>query len=71
MLHAGLDLSRRRVDYCLLGEGGERVEVEPGWVPRRPGFVGSFFQEIRISDGTAQRRGRPLMVGLSPASGAA
>jgi transposase len=27
MLHAGLDLSRRRVDYCLLGEGGERVEV--------------------------------------------
>ena len=27
MLHAGLDLSRRRVDYCLLDEGGERVEV--------------------------------------------
>ena len=27
MLHAGLDLSRRRVDYCLLGEGGERVET--------------------------------------------
>jgi transposase len=27
MLHAGLDLSRRRVDYCLLGEGGERVEA--------------------------------------------
>jgi transposase len=27
MLHAGLDLSRRRVDYCLLGESGERVEV--------------------------------------------
>jgi transposase len=27
MLHAGLDLSRRRVDYCLLGEGGARVEV--------------------------------------------
>ena len=27
MLHAGLDLSRRRLDYCLLGEGGERVEV--------------------------------------------
>jgi transposase len=25
-LHIGLDLSRRRVDYCLLGEGGERVE---------------------------------------------
>ncbi|HYZ81724.1 MAG TPA: IS110 family transposase [Solirubrobacteraceae bacterium] len=27
MLHAGLDLSRRRLDYCLLGESGDRVEV--------------------------------------------
>jgi transposase len=27
MLHAGLDLSRRRLDYCLLGEMGERVEL--------------------------------------------
>lgn len=27
MLHAGLDLSRRRLDYCLLSEKGERVEV--------------------------------------------
>ena len=27
MLHAGLDLSRRRLDYCLLDEVGERVEV--------------------------------------------
>jgi transposase len=27
MLHAGLDLSRRRLDYCLLDEWGERVEV--------------------------------------------
>jgi transposase len=27
MLHAGLDLSRRRLDYCLLDELGERVEV--------------------------------------------
>ena len=26
MLHAGLDLSRRRLDYCLLDEQGERVE---------------------------------------------
>ena len=26
MLHVGLDLSRRRLDYCLLDEGGERVE---------------------------------------------
>jgi transposase len=27
MLHAGLDLSRKRLDYCLVDEGGERVEV--------------------------------------------
>ena len=27
VVHAGLDLSRRRLDYCLLAEGGEVVEV--------------------------------------------
>jgi transposase len=27
MLHAGLDLSRRRLDFCLLDERGARVEV--------------------------------------------
>lgn len=27
MLHAGLDLSRRRLDFCLLDERGEHVEV--------------------------------------------
>ena len=27
MLHAGLDLIRKRLDYCLLNESGERVEV--------------------------------------------
>lgn len=27
MLHAGLDLSRRRLDFCLLDECGERVEI--------------------------------------------
>jgi transposase len=27
VLHAGLDLSRRRLDYCLLDEDGARVEV--------------------------------------------
>ena len=25
MLHAGLDLSRKRLDYCLVSEGGEAV----------------------------------------------
>jgi transposase len=27
MLHAGLDLSRRRLDFCLLAEGGEVVQI--------------------------------------------
>jgi hypothetical protein len=27
MLHAGLDLSRKRLDYCLLDELGDRVEM--------------------------------------------
>jgi transposase len=27
VVHAGLDLSRRRLDFCLLSEGGEAVEV--------------------------------------------
>ncbi len=27
MLHAGLDLSRKRLDYCLVDERGERLEV--------------------------------------------
>jgi transposase len=27
MLHVGLDLSRRRLDYCLLDEDGDRLEL--------------------------------------------
>jgi hypothetical protein len=27
MLHAGLDLSRRRLDFCLLDARGDQVEV--------------------------------------------
>src|ERR1700730_2330843 len=30
MLHVGLDLSRTRLDFCLLDELGERVEVGGG-----------------------------------------
>jgi transposase len=39
MLHAGLDLSRRRLDYCLLDEAGERVEVGAA-APDADGLVG-------------------------------
>jgi hypothetical protein len=27
VLHAGLDLSRHRLDYCLLDEQGDRLEL--------------------------------------------
>jgi transposase len=39
MLHAGLDLSRRRLDYCLLDERGDRVEVG-GVSPDADGLAG-------------------------------
>jgi transposase len=53
MLHAGLDLSRRRLDYCLLDECGERVEeaVAP---PDADGLRG-LAEEI-------ERRHGPVMV---------
>src|SRR4249920_1998236 len=39
MLHAGLDLSRKRLDYCLLDEQGQRVEVGAA-SPDADGLVG-------------------------------
>lgn len=39
MLHAGLDLSRTRLDYCLLSENGERVDVGAA-PPDSDGLVG-------------------------------
>jgi transposase len=39
MLHAGLDLSRRRLDYCLLDERGDRLEVGAA-APDADGLVG-------------------------------
>jgi transposase len=39
MLHAGLDLSRRRLDFCLLDEAGERV-WEGGAPPDADGLDG-------------------------------
>ena len=48
MLHAGLDLSRRRLDYCLLDERGDRVEV--GAAPDGDGLRGlSRCVELRYS----------------------
>jgi len=49
MLHAGLDLSRRRVDYCLLDEGGGRVEV--GAAPADADGLGGLVRLIELRHG--------------------
>jgi transposase len=49
MLHAGLDLSRRRLDYCLLDEGGERVEV--GAAPPDGDGLRGFARKIEARHG--------------------
>ena len=49
MLHAGLDLSRRRVDYCLLDEGGERVE--DGAAPADADGLGGLVRLIELRHG--------------------
>ena len=49
MLHAGLDLSRRRVDYCLLSPDGELVERGAA-PPDGDGLVG-FARSLRERHG--------------------
>ena len=44
MLHAGLDLSRTRLDFCLLDELGERVEV--GAVPPDSDGLAGFVRRV-------------------------
>ena len=64
MLHAGLDLSRRRLDYCLLDEAGERVgegAVAPdadgldGFARRVDGRWGSVAVRAAIESMTGAR----------------
>ncbi len=49
MLHAGLDLSRRRLDYCLLDERGERIEV--GAAPPDADGLASLARRVREAFG--------------------
>jgi len=58
MLHAGLDLSRKRLDYCLLDGRGGRVEV--GAVPPDgDGLVGFVrWVEERHGRGCGRRSSR-------------
>jgi transposase len=49
MLHAGLDLSRRRLDYCLLDERGDRVEV--GAAPPDGDGLRGFARRVELHHG--------------------
>jgi hypothetical protein len=49
MLHAGLDLSRKRLDYCLLDEQGGRVEV--GAAPPDADGLAGFARRVELRHG--------------------
>ena len=53
MLHAGLDLSRKRLDFCLLDELGGRVEV--GAVPPDGDGLAGFARRVEEHHGQAVR----------------
>lgn len=53
MLHAGLDLSPRRLDYCLLDARGDRVEV--GAAPPAGDGLRGFARGIEDRHGTVVR----------------
>jgi transposase len=61
MLHAGLDLSRKRLDYCLLDEGGERVEV--GKTPPDGDGLAGFVRRV-------ERYGQPVRAAVESMNGA-
>ena len=54
MLHAGLDLSRTRLDYCLLDQRGDRVEA--GAVPPDGGGLRGFARRVAQGHGPVEVR---------------
>src|SRR5271169_6033666 len=62
MLHAGLDLSRKRLDYCLLDVDGERVEV--GKAPPDGGGLSGFVRRVE------ERYGEPVRAAIESMNGA-
>jgi transposase len=62
MLHAGLDLSRRRLDVCLLDERGEVVEAIAA-PPDADGLAG-------LARGIANRHGQPVSAAIESMNGA-
>jgi transposase len=61
MLHAGLDLSRKRLDFCLLDESGQRVEV--GAAPPDADGLRSLAQRLA-------RHGQPVEAAIESMNGA-
>ena len=65
MLHAGLDLSRKRLDYCLLDEGGEGGEgVEVGKTPPDGDGLAGFVGRVE------ERHGQPVRAAIESMNGA-
>ena len=62
MLHAGLDLSRKRLDFCLLDESGERIEV--GATPPDADGLRSLAQRLARHD-------QPVRAAIESMNGAA
>ncbi len=54
MLHAGLDLSRKRLDYCLIDEAGECVEV--GAAPPDADGLAGFARALESRHGPVRVR---------------
>lgn len=52
MLHAGLDLGRTRLDYCLLDEAGDRVEV--GAAPPDGDGLRGFARRVELRHGPVE-----------------
>jgi transposase len=61
MLHAGLDLSRRRLDFCLLDQGGGTVEV---------GAAPPDADGLRGLAERAGRHGQPVRAAIESMNGA-
>ncbi len=61
MLHAGLDLSRKRLDFCLLDESGDRVEV--GVAPPDADGLRSLARRFAL-------HGQPLRAAIESMNGA-
>ena len=55
MLHAGLDLSRKRVDVCVLRDGGELVDQMQRDINRLPPRLGQIEPLQQLAAGEAEQ----------------